>query len=96
MKDKASKKNGTLYVGVTNDLIKRVYEHKTGKFDGFTKQYDVKYLVYAEQTDDIISAISREKQIKHWNRAWKLNLIEKDNPQWQDLATDSGSPPARG
>ena len=53
-------------------------------------------LVYAQQTDDIISAISREKQIKHWNRAWKLNLIEKDNPQWQDLATDSGSPPARG
>ena len=92
----ASKKNGTLYVGVTNDLAKRVYEHKTAKFDGFTKQYDVKYLVYAQQTDDIISAISREKQIKHWNRAWKLNLIEKDNPQWQDLATDSGSPPARG
>ena len=81
----ASKKNGTLYIGVTSDLVKRVYEHKNNLVDGFTKSYSVHLLVYFEQTNDIESAISREKQLKKWNRKWKLELIEKDNPQWNDL-----------
>ncbi len=81
----ASKKNGTLYIGVTSDLIKRVYEHKNDLIDGFTKKYKVHNLVYYETTDDITSAITREKQLKKWNRAWKIDLIEKKNPEWKDL-----------
>ncbi|MEN8133294.1 MAG: GIY-YIG nuclease family protein [Pseudomonadota bacterium] len=81
----ASKRNGTLYTGVTSDLIKRVHEHKNGLIDGFTKKYRVHYLVYFEQCEDMMSAITREKQIKKWNRAWKLRLIEKGNPEWMDL-----------
>ena len=81
----ASKRNGTLYVGVTNNLLKRIYEHKNKLIDGFTKKYDIYKLVYYEKTNDIHSAISREKQLKKWNRDWKIQLIEKQNPTWQDL-----------
>jgi putative endonuclease len=81
----ASKKNGTLYIGVTNNLKKRVYEHKQGMVEGFTKKYDVKTLVYYEQTNNVHSAIQREKRLKKWNRKWKLQLIEKDNYEWRDL-----------
>ncbi len=81
----ASKRNGTLYIGVTNDLIKRVFEHKEKLVEGFTKEYGVNLLVYYESTNDVKSAIEREKQIKRWNRAWKLRLIEKNNPNWDDL-----------
>ncbi len=81
----ASQRNGTLYVGVTNDLVKRVYEHKQKLVDGFTKKYGLGILVYYESTGDIMGAIQREKQIKKWNRAWKLRLIEKSNPDWKDL-----------
>ena len=81
----ASQRNGTLYVGVTNDLVRRVWEHREGQVDGFTKQHDVKMLVHYEQHDNFESAITREKTLKKWNRKWKLNLIEKDNPNWTDL-----------
>ena len=81
----ASKRNGTLYIGVTNDLQRRVYEHKNGLVDGFTKKYNVKILVYYESTVDVASAIYREKCIKKWNRDWKIKLIEKGNPNWEDL-----------
>lgn len=84
----ASKKNGTLYIGVTSDLIKRIYEHKNGLVDGFTKKYKVHLLVYYEQFLDIYSAISREKQLKHWQRKWKLQLIEQNNTNWRDLYFD--------
>jgi len=84
----ASKRNGTLYVGVSSDLIKRVYEHKHGLADGFTKKYKVHHLVYFELHEDMYAAISCEKQIKKWNRAWKLELIEKNNPNWKDLYED--------
>ena len=84
----ASKRNGTLYIGVTSDLIKRVYEHKNDFVDGFTKKYKVHSLVYYEQCDDIESAISEEKRLKRWNRKWKLELIEKENPRWKDLYED--------
>ena len=82
----ASKRNGTLYVGVTNDLKRRIDEHKNGLIEGFTKKYNVYMLVYFETTENIESAITREKQLKEWQRAWKLRLIEKNNPQWEDLA----------
>ncbi|MBF0570857.1 MAG: GIY-YIG nuclease family protein [Candidatus Omnitrophica bacterium] len=81
----ASKKNGTLYIGVTNDLIKRAYEHKNDLAEGFTKKYGVHQLVYFEQTSDINSAIIKEKQIKKWRRQWKIELIEEKNPEWIDL-----------
>ncbi len=81
----ASKRNGTLYVGVTGDLIKRVYEHREGLVPGFTKTHGVHRLVYFERHDDIKAAIIREKQIKKWRRAWKLEMIESDNPDWEDL-----------
>lgn len=81
----ASKRNGTLYIGVTNDLIRRVYEHKQDLVDGFTKRYQVHNLVYFETTSSIDGAIRREKQIKKWNRAWKIDLIEKNNLEWKDL-----------
>ena len=84
----ASKPNGTLYVGVTSDLVKRVWEHKNDSMDGFTKRYSVHHLVYYELHDDILSAITREKQLKKWNRAWKLELIETQNPGWNDLWKD--------
>lgn len=81
----ASKKNGTLYIGVTNNLKRRVYEHKEGIIEGFTKEYNVKDLVYFETTSDVKSAIEREKQLKKWERKRKLDLIEIDNPDWIDL-----------
>ena len=81
----ASERNGTLYVGVTNDLLRRVYEHKEGLADGFSKRHAVKRLVYFESHDSIEAAIGREKKLKHWPRTWKLNLIERDNPDWRDL-----------
>jgi len=81
----ASKRNGTLYIGVTNDLVRRVYEHKEGLVEGFTKKYKVDRLVYFEETNDVESAITREKRLKKWNRQWKIELIEKENPEWEDL-----------
>ncbi|MFA5830795.1 MAG: GIY-YIG nuclease family protein [Candidatus Paceibacterota bacterium] len=84
----ASERNGTLYIGVTSDLVKRVYEHKTSAVDGFTKKYNIHTLVYYEMADDIRGAIEREKQLKKWNRQWKLRLIEKENPTWKDLYDD--------
>ena len=84
----ASKKNGTLYVGVTNNLLRRVYEHRNGLLGGFTKKYTVNTLVYYEVYQDIYQAIVREKRIKKWKRQWKINLIEKNNPEWKDLFND--------
>ena len=81
----ASKPRGTLYVGVTNDLTRRVYEHREGAADGFTKRHDVKLLVYYEQHDTVLAAIQREKNIKHWSRQWKIDLIVSQNPEWRDL-----------
>ena len=81
----ASKRNGTLYTGVTSDLVKRAWQHKEGLVDGFTKQYGVKTLVYFEVHESPEAAITREKQIKKWERAWKVRLIEKGNPEWEDL-----------
>ena len=80
-----SKKNGTLYVGLTNNLIRRAYERKNDLIEGFTKKYGVHKLVYYEQTNDIHNAIQREKELKKWNRQWKINLIEKFNPNWNDI-----------
>ncbi len=77
--------NGTLYIGVTSDLQKRAWEHKNDIIKGFTKRYGIHRLVYNELYDDMVSAISREKQMKKWNRAWKIELIEKQNPEWRDL-----------
>lgn len=84
----ASKRNGTLYIGVTSGLKGRVYEHKNDLVDGFTKKYQVHSLVYYEVTNDIESAIRREKQLKKWKRKWKIELIEKNNPIWKDLYDD--------
>ena len=84
----ASQKNGTLYTGVTSDLVKRVWEHREGVVEGFTSKYGVKDLVWFEVHDNAISAISREKQLKKWNREWKINLIQQENPTWRDLYAD--------
>ena len=81
----ASHRNGTLYIGVTSDLIKRCWEHRTGATVGFTKKYEVHQLVYYELHQNMYSAITREKQLKKWSRKWKLGLIEEHNPQWNDL-----------
>ena len=81
----ASNKNGTLYIGVTSNLVKRIYEHKNEFVERFTKQYSVHNLVYFEITESVESAIAREKKLKKWNRAWKIRLIEKTNPEWRDL-----------
>jgi putative endonuclease len=80
-----SKRNGTLYTGVTTYLLNRVKEHKDDINEGFTKKYHVHTLVYYEQTESILAAIQREKQIKKWKREWKIELIEKNNPEWKDL-----------
>ncbi len=94
----ASKRNGTLYVGVTRNLKRRVYEHRTGEIEGFTKQYNIKQLVYYETFYNPRAAIDREKQLKWWKRAWKIRLIETINPNWDDLYdqlfTDSYDNPA--
>jgi putative endonuclease len=84
----ASKRNGTLYIGVTSDLIKRVHEHKSDLVAGFTKKHGVHHLVYYETVDDVDSALAREEQLKKWNRAWKVELIEKVNHDWRDLYSD--------
>ncbi len=90
----ASKPYGTLYIGVTNDLIRRIHEHKSKFAKSFTSRYDINMLVYFEQLDDPENAIRREKQLKDWNREWKLRLIESMNPDWQDLyPTILGWPP---
>jgi putative endonuclease len=81
----ASKRNGTLYTGVTSDLVKRVWEHKNDLVEGFTRKYGVHTLVYFEMHHEMAEAIQREKQLKKWNRAWKIELIEKTNPGWRDL-----------
>jgi putative endonuclease len=81
----ASKKNGTLYIGVTGDLVKRIYEHKQNLIDGFTKEHNVHTLVYYEYHNEVEEAIQREKQMKKWNRKWKIRLIEEKNPEWKDL-----------
>jgi putative endonuclease len=81
----ASERNGTLYIGVTNDLLRRVYEHRNDLVEGFTKKYQVHRLVYYEQADDIYGAIQREKQLKAWKRQWKMRLIDEMNPEWEDL-----------
>lgn len=80
----ASQRNGTLYTGVTSNPVKRVWDHKHDMLDGFTKRYGVHSLVYYEVHDDMHTAITREKQIKKWNRSWKLRLIEAQNPNWED------------
>ena len=80
-----SQRNGTLYVGVTSDLIRRVWEHKNNQANGFTKKYHIHQLVYFEHHTSMTAAIAREKQLKKWKRAWKLRLIEKVNPEWKDL-----------
>ena len=84
----ASKRNGTLYIGVTNDLERRLYEHRNNLIEGFTNKYNVHHLVYYEDVNDIQSALQREKQLKRWTRKWKIELIEKVNPEWRDLAED--------
>ncbi|MBU2539141.1 MAG: GIY-YIG nuclease family protein [Proteobacteria bacterium] len=84
----ASSRNGTLYVGVTSDLQKRVWEHKNNLVEGFTKRYGVHLLVWYELHDTMVSAITREKAIKEWKRQWKLQAIEQDNPTWRDLYHD--------
>ncbi|MBI5436849.1 MAG: GIY-YIG nuclease family protein [Nitrosomonadales bacterium] len=81
----ASKRNGTLYVGVTSDLVSRIWQHKNNQVEGFTERYGVHLLVYYELLADMYAAITREKQIKKWNRAWKIRLIESFNPAWRDL-----------
>jgi len=84
----ASKKNGTLYVGVTSNLVKRIWQHRNHVVGGFSEQHEVKRLVYFEQLDDMVNAITREKVLKKWNRDWKIRLIEQVNPNWNDLYDD--------
>jgi len=91
----ASQKGGTLYVGVTSDLMGRLYQHRTGAMDGFTSRYAVHRLVWFEMCDTMEVAIMREKQLKNWRRQWKINLIEENNPNWRDLAVDLGFGPLR-
>ncbi len=81
----ASRKQGTLYVGVTRDLIRRVHEHRSGVVPGFSKQYRVHRLVHFEEFGDVLNARQRERTLKHWSRDWKINLIERENPEWVDL-----------
>ena len=86
----SNKRNGTLYIGVTNDLLRRVYEHKKKLFKGFSSAYEIDKLIYFEDTNDIHTAIEREKQLKKWDRKWKLELIEEKNPRWKDLYYELG------
>ena len=89
----ASKPNGTLYTGVTSNLIARLHQHRTNTISGFTSRYAVHRLVHFEMCDTMEAAILREKQLKNWRRQWKINLIEAGNPRWNDLATDLGFEP---
>jgi putative endonuclease len=84
----ASRRNGTLYIGMTDDLVRRSWEHRTGAVPGFTRKYGVKMLVWFEQHETRESALQRERRLKKWNRAWKLQLIERFNPSWKDLADE--------
>jgi putative endonuclease len=88
-----NKRNGTLYLGVTSNLPQRAYQHREGEIDGFSRQYGCKQLVWFEHYEEITAAIAREKELKKWRRAWKIDLIEKLNPQWRDLADDFSNPP---
>ena len=88
----ASRIGGTLYIGITNDLARRVFEHRSGLVEGFTKRYQVSRLVYFERFDDPRSAIEREKRLKGWRRSWKITLIEASNPNWDDLYSGIASP----
>ena len=92
----ASKRNGTLYVGVTSNLIARIHQHRTGAFEGFAKKHGIKSLVWFEPHETMEAAIIREKRIKKWKREWKLRLIEERNPDWRDLAQDLGFDPLAG
>ena len=92
----ASARYGTLYTGVTSHLIQRIVQHRDGSFDGFTKRYGVKTLVWFERAGTMHAAITREKQIKNWQRRWKIELIEAANPEWRDLAEELGLPPLGG
>ena len=96
----ASARNGTLYVGVTSDLVQRVWQHKSDSLQGFTSRHDVHILVFYEMHASMEAAIQREKRLKKWERTWKLRLIEEQNPLWRDLWADilgsTGSPPTRG
>ncbi len=90
-----NKLNTTFYIGMTNDLLRRIWEHRQGEIKGFSQKYKLKKLVYFEDTDDVGVAIGREKQLKNWHRGWKLNLIKQDNPNFEDLAQewfDEGDP----
>lgn len=84
----ASRRNGTLYTGVTSNLARRIWQHKNLEIEGFTKKYHVHTLVYFELHSDMVAAIIRDKQLKKWNRQWKINLIERHNPDWRDLWKD--------
>ena len=84
----ASRRNGTLYIGMTDDLVRRAWEHRTGTIPGFTRKYGIKMLVWFEQHETRESALQRERQLKKWNRSWKLQLIERFNPSWEDLADE--------
>ena len=86
----ASKRNGTLYIGVTGDLAGRIWEHRNGTIPGFTRRYGVKTLVWYEYFDDINDAIDEEKRLRRWRRAWKVNLIQERNPDWRDLYDEIG------
>ncbi len=83
-----NKTNNVLYIGITNNLEKRMYEHKNKMVEGFTKKYDLTKLVYFEETSDVLTAIEREKQLKNWHREWKINLINRFNPDWRDLSVE--------
>ncbi len=87
-----NERNGTLYVGMTNNLVRRVHEHREGLIEGFTKKYGLKFLVYFEVHKEPLEAIGREKRFKRWERKWKLDLIEKDNPDWRDLWDEIADP----
>jgi putative endonuclease len=89
----ASWRNGTLYIGLTSNLMARIVQHRAGSFGGFTRIYGVKRLVWFEMADTMEGVIAREKQLKNWHRAWKIELIEADNPTWRDLAEDWGFDP---
>ena len=89
----ASKRNGTLYTGVTSNLLARIQQHREGQVRGFTRKHSIELLVWFEQHPTMESAITREKRIKKWNRAWKMELIETGNPDWRDLAEDLGFAP---
>ena len=91
----ASKRNGTLYVGVTSDLVARVHRHRSGETGGFTARYGVKMLVWFEIHETMEAAFTREKRLKKWDREWKLRLVEDSNPRWRDLAEDFGFEPLR-